>query len=56
MYQPQGYALLGYEHYVSKLNHALYGLCQSPRMWYDHINSFLLSLGLLRSSCDHNMY
>jgi hypothetical protein len=56
MQQPQGYALPGHEHLVCRLNRALYGLRQSPRMWYERINTFLLSLGMTWSTCDHNMY
>jgi hypothetical protein len=56
MEQPQGYQLPGYENLVCQLNRALYGLRQSPRMWYEWINTFLFSLGMTRSTCDHNMY
>jgi hypothetical protein len=56
MQQPQGYEIPGQPPLVCQLNRALYGLRQSPRMWYERINTFLLSLGMTRSSCDHNMY
>jgi hypothetical protein len=56
MHQPQGYVLPGYEDYVCKLKRALYGLRQSPRMWYERIHTFLISLGMSRSSSDYNMY
>jgi hypothetical protein len=46
MQQPQGYELPGYENLVCRLNRALYGLRQSPRMWYERINTFLLSLNM----------
>jgi hypothetical protein len=35
---------------------ALYGLKQSPCLWYQAINTFLLSLGLKQSSADPNLY
>jgi hypothetical protein len=35
---------------------SLYGLKQSPRLWYQAINAFLLSLGLKQSSTDPNLY
>ena len=35
---------------------SLYGLKQSPCLWYQTINTFLLSLGLKQSSADSNLY
>lgn len=35
---------------------ALYGLKQAPRLWYDEINSFLLSVKLVQSKKDPNLY
>jgi hypothetical protein len=35
---------------------SLYGLKQSPCLWYQAINAFLLSLGLKQSSTDPNLY
>jgi hypothetical protein len=35
---------------------ALYSLKQSPYLWYQAINTFLLSLGLKQSSADPNLY
>jgi hypothetical protein len=43
MDQPAGYEQLGQEHLVCKLRKALYGLRQSPRMWYNRIDSYLQS-------------
>jgi hypothetical protein len=51
MDQPAGYEQLGQEHLVCKLKKALYGLCQSPR-----IDSYLQSIGMIRSHSDYNMY
>jgi len=42
--------------WVCKLRKSLYGLKQAPRLWYEHINNFLRSLGLLRSGYDPNVY
>ena len=39
-----------------RLLKSLYGLKQSPRLWYQTINTFLLSLGLKQSSADSNLY
>jgi len=41
---------------VCKLRKSLYGLKQAPRLWYEHIDKFLRSLGLLRSEYDPNVY
>jgi hypothetical protein len=35
---------------------SLYGLKQSPRLWYQAINAFLLSLGFKQLSTDPNLY
>ena len=56
MAQPLGFAVPGKEHLVCKMNKALYGLRQSPRMWYKRIDTYLRSIGLTRSSSDYNMY
>ena len=43
--------------WVCKLRKSLYGLKQAPRLWYEHIDNFLRSLGLLRSEYyDPNVY
>ena len=34
----------------------MYGLKQSPRAWYDRINSFLTSMGFTKSKVDSNIY
>jgi hypothetical protein len=39
-----------------RLLKSLYGLKQSPRIWYQAINTFLLSLDLKQSSADPNLY
>ena len=35
---------------------ALYGLKQAPRTWYGRIDSFLMSLGFIKSKADPNLY
>jgi len=42
--------------WVCKLCKSLYGLKQAPRLWYEHIENFMRSLGLLRSEYDPNVY
>ena len=41
MAQPLGFIAPGKEHLVCKMNRALYGLRQSPRMWYKRIDTYL---------------
>ena len=41
---------------VCKLNKALYGLKEAPRLWYEHIDEFLLSMGFTKSVNDPNIY
>jgi len=41
---------------VCKLNKALYGLKEAPRLWYNHIDEFLLSVGFHKSENDPNLY
>ena len=39
-----------------RLNKALYGLKEAPRLWYRHIDEFLLSAGFRKSINDPNLY
>jgi len=39
-----------------RLNKALYGLKEAPRLWYQHIDPFLRSIGLRKSDNDPNFY
>jgi hypothetical protein len=41
---------------VCKLKNALYGLKQSPRAWYNMIDSFMMILGFTKSKSDYNLY
>ena len=41
---------------VCKLNKALYGLRESPRAWYECLDSYLISLGFVRSEHDYCLY
>ena len=41
---------------VCKLNKALYGLKEAPRLWYEEIDRFLLSEGVRKSVNDPNLY
>ena len=41
---------------MCKLNESLYGLKHTPRIWYDRIDNFLMSLGFTKSKADSNLY
>jgi hypothetical protein len=49
MKQPEGYVVKGKKELVCKLKKSLYGLKQSPRMWYQKIDTYMLGLGFTRS-------
>jgi transposase InsO family protein len=56
MDQPQGFGPKGFDHLVCKLKKSLYGLKQSPRAWYQRIDSFFTNEGFTRSQADHSLY
>jgi hypothetical protein len=41
---------------VLKLKRSLYSLKQSPRMWYQKFDTYILSFGFVRSKVDHCVY
>ena len=41
---------------ICKLNKALYGLKEAPRLWYHHIDKFLQSINFQKSTNDPNLY
>ena len=56
MEQPEGYEVLGKEHLVCKLKKSLYGLKQSPRLWYQKFDAFMKTQGYTRSYEDACLY
>jgi hypothetical protein len=46
----------GKKEIVCKLKKSLYGLKQSPRMWYQKFDTYILGLGFVRSRADHCVY
>jgi hypothetical protein len=38
------------------MKRSLYGLKQSPRMWYQKFDTYILSLGFVRSEANHCIY
>ncbi|POM75330.1 Hypothetical protein PHPALM_7579, partial [Phytophthora palmivora] len=45
MVQPDGFIDEAHPDYVCKLKRSVYGLKQSPRMWNQTIDKFMLELG-----------
>jgi hypothetical protein len=56
MNQPEGFVVKGNKELVFKLKKSLYGLKQSPRMWYQKFDTYILGLGFVRSRVDHCVY
>ena len=56
MEHPQGYEFLGQENKGYRMKKELYGLKQSPRAWYSHIDSYLTQNGFHRSESELNLY
>ena len=53
---PEGFPSAEDDTKVCQIKRALYGLKQSPKVWYDRINSWLQEQGFIRSECNSNMY
>jgi hypothetical protein len=56
MKQPEGFVVKGKKELVCKLKKSLYGLKESPRMWYQKFDTYILELGFVRSRVDHCVY
>jgi transposase InsO family protein len=54
--QPEGYIVAGSEHLVCRLLRSLYGLRQSPRIWWLQLDGFLVGLGFLRCLSESCIY
>jgi hypothetical protein len=48
--------LKGKKELVCILKKSLYGLKQSPKMWYQKFDTYVLGLGFLRSKVDYYVY
>eukprot|EP00253_Pinus_taeda_P035567 PITA_35567 len=56
MKKPKGFAVKGKKELVCKLKKPLYGLKQSPRMWYQKFDTFIWGLGFTKRKGDHCVY
>ena len=56
MEQPEGFVIPEKEKLVCKLKKSLYGLKQSPRLWYNRFDTFILSQGFKRFNYDSCIY
>eukprot|EP00253_Pinus_taeda_P011876 PITA_11876 len=54
--QPEGFVVKHKNELICKLKKSLYGLKQSPRMWYQKFDTVILGLGFTRSKEDHCVY
>jgi hypothetical protein len=56
MKKDEGFVVKGKKELVCKLRRSLYGLKKSPRIWHQNFDTYILSLGFLRSKVDHCIY
>jgi hypothetical protein len=52
----EGFVVRGKKYLVCKLKIYLYGLNQSPRMWYQNFDTYILSFVFVRSKVHHCIY
>eukprot|EP00253_Pinus_taeda_P018366 PITA_18366 len=56
MKQLEGFAAKGKKELVCKIKKSMYGLKESPRMWYQKFDTFIWGLGFTRSKANHCVY
>jgi hypothetical protein len=56
MKHPEGFAVKGKKELVCKMNFFLYELTQSPRMWYQKIDTYILGLSFSTRKNNHCVY
>ena len=52
----EGFTVKGKKELICRLKNSLYGLKQSPRMWYQKFDAYIWGLGFTRSKEDHYVY
>ncbi len=55
MQQPKGYIQKGFENKVCWILHILYGFKQSPHVWYEWMDSFILGISFTKNQIDTNV-
>ena len=53
MKKPEDFSVKGKKELVCSLKNSLYGLKQSPRMWYQKFDTYIRGLGFTRRKEDH---
>ena len=56
MMQPEGTVIKGKEHHVCRIHKDLYGLRQSPRLFYEFLHNYLVEIGFTRTRSDYCIY
>lgn len=56
MTQPQGFVDPSKPNHVCKLNRSLYGLKQTPRVWFNRLSYFLINHGFIASKTDSSLF
>ena len=56
MEQPPGFIGQGESGLVCKLHCSLYGLKQSPRVWFSRFSSVVQEFGMIQSAVDHSVF
>ena len=54
--QPQGFIIQGKEKKVYKLRKAMYGLKQTPKAWYSHIDNYFNKSSFKRSKNEPTLH
>jgi hypothetical protein len=54
--QPPGFESEGYSNHIYKLHKVLYGLKQSPRVWYECLRDFLIENGFRIGKADSTLF
>ena len=56
MEQPPGFVAQGESYKICCLRNSLYGLKQSPRVWFGKFSQALVCFGMKKSTSDHSVF